>query len=81
VSKSKKLFESIQNNPLDVRFDDACMVAVALGFEKKGGKGSHIVFGRNDTQDILTFQNRNGKIPAYQARQLVKIIEKFGSFQ
>lgn len=79
VSKSKKLFESVQNNPLDVRFEDACMTAMSLGFEKKGGKGSHVVFGRNDTKDILNFQNRNGRIPAYQARQLIKMIEKFGS--
>jgi len=56
------------------------MVAVALGFEKKGGKGSHIVFGRNDTQDILTIPKSEWKIPAYQARQLVKMIEKFRVF-
>ncbi len=79
MSKAGKLLESIRNNPLDVRFDDACIVAVSLGFEKKGGKGSHVVFGRNDTKDILNFQNRSGRIPAYQARQLIKMIEKFGS--
>ena len=53
--KLGKLLESVRNNPLDVRFDDACMVAMSLGFEKKGGKGSHVVFGRNDTKDILNF--------------------------
>ena len=79
MSKLGKLLESIRNNPLDVRFEDACMAAMSLGFEKKGGKGSHIVFGRNDTKDILNFQNRSGRIPAYQARQLIKMIEKFGS--
>lgn len=53
VSRLGKLLESIRNNPLDVRFDDACMVAVSFGFEKKGGKGSHVVFARKDTKDIL----------------------------
>ena len=79
MSKLGKLLESVRNNPLDVRFDDACMVAMSLGFEKKGGKGSHVVFARKDTKDILNFQNRIGRIPAYQARQLIKMIEKFGS--
>ena len=79
MSKGGKLLESIRNNPLDVRFDDACIVAVSLGFEKNGGKGSHVVFGRNDTRDISKFQNRSGRIPAYQARQLIKMIVKFGS--
>ena len=79
MSKLGKLLESIRNNPLDVRFDDACMVAMSLGFEKKGGKGSHVVFARINTKEILNFQNRNGKIPGYQARQLIKMIEKFGS--
>ncbi|MHB8368681.1 MAG: type II toxin-antitoxin system HicA family toxin [Leptospirales bacterium] len=78
MSKHEKLLGSIRNNPLNVRFDDACTVAISLGFEKKGGKGSHVVFGRNDTKDILNFQNHDGKIPAYQARQLIKMIEKFG---
>ncbi|BAM06510.1 ORF6N domain-containing protein [Leptospirillum ferrooxidans] len=42
VSKLGKLLESVRNNPLDVRFDDACMVAMSLGFEKKGGKTPRI---------------------------------------
>ena len=79
MSKVRKLLESVRNNPFDIRFDDACMIAMFLGFEKKGGKGSHVVFGRNDTKDILNFQNRNGRIPVYQARQLIKMIEKFES--
>ena len=80
MSKLGKLLESVRNNPLDVRFDDACMVAMSLGFEKKGGKGSYIVFGREDTKDIVNFQNRNGRIPTYQAKQLIKMIGKLRSF-
>jgi len=81
MSKHQKLFDSIKNNPLHVRFEDACRTALELGFEKKGGKGSHVVFGRSDTQDILNFQEKDGKIPVYQARQLIKMIEKYGRNQ
>ena len=49
------------------------------GFRHKGGKGSHRAFGRPDEPDMLTFQDRNGCIPPYQARQLIKMIEKYGA--
>ena len=41
VSKVRKLLESVRNNPIDIRFDDACMIAMFLGFEKKGGNVHH----------------------------------------
>ena len=34
-----RLIAAIRNNPKGVRFDDACKVAVAMGFATRGGKG------------------------------------------
>ena len=77
MSSRKKLLAAIRNNPRGVRFDDACKVAEWLGFVWKGGKGAHRAFSRTGEPVGLTFQNRNGKIPPYQARQLIAMMDKY----
>lgn len=81
MSKLSKLLEAIANNPKAVRFSDACKVAKALGFVHKGGSGSHRAFARPGEPTLLNFQNRDGYVPPYQARQLVAMIEKYGDDQ
>jgi hypothetical protein len=78
VTRREKLLTAIRNNPKAVRFEDACKIAEWLGFRHKGGQGSHRAFGRPDEPDLLNFQNRNGFIPPYQARQLIKMMDKYG---
>lgn len=74
-----KLFAAIRNNPKDVRFNDACKAAGWLGFDRKGGKGHHRAFSRPGEPTALNFQkDKNGKIPPYQAHQLIAMIDKFG---
>ncbi len=78
MTKRDKLLAAIVANPRSVRFADACKAAEQLGFGHKGGKGSHRAFARPGEPDLLVFQDRNGFIPPYQARQLAKMIEKHG---
>ena len=78
MTKRAKVLLAIRANPKAVRFEDACKVADQLGFTHKGGQGSHRVFGRPDEPDLLNFQNRGGYIPPYQARQLIKMMDKYG---
>jgi hypothetical protein len=73
-----KLLRAIVANPKGVRFVDACKAAEALGFVHKGGAGSHRAFARPGEPTLLNFQNRDGRIPPYQARQLAAMIEKYG---
>jgi predicted RNA binding protein YcfA (HicA-like mRNA interferase family) len=77
VSQWRKLIERIKQNPRDVRFDDACRVAERLGFSAKATNGSHNAFSRPGEPTLLNFQNHDGKITAYQARQLIAMIEKY----
>lgn len=77
--KRNKLIAAIRNNPKAVRFSDACKMAELLGFIHKGGQGSHRAFGRKGKPKLLNFQNRNGYIPPYQAKQLIEMIEKYES--
>jgi hypothetical protein len=74
MSKRSKLIAAIKNNPKGVRFDDACLVATWLLFEEKGGKGAHRAYVRPGEPNILVFQNRDGFIKPYQARQLIEMI-------
>ena len=73
-----KLLAAIRANPRGVRFADACRAARLLGFVHEGGRGSHRVFKRKSEPVQLNFQDRNGCIPPYQARQLARMIEKYG---
>ncbi len=77
MSKKDKLITAILNNPKAVRFEDACKVAEWLGFIHKGGQGSHRAFGKEGEPLMLNFQNRNGYITPYQARQLIEMVEKY----
>jgi len=78
MTRAGKLLAGIAANPKSVRFTDACKAATALGFVHKGGAGSHRAFARADEPMLLNFQNRDGCIPPYQARQLIAMIEKYG---
>jgi hypothetical protein len=79
MTRREKLLAAIRNNPRSVRFADACRVAEAIGFVRAGGKGSHTVYAKSGEPTILNFQNRNGYIPPYQARQLIEMMDKYGS--
>ncbi len=53
-------------------------MAENLGFVHSSGKGLHRVFKRKGERAQLNFQNRGGFIPAYQSRQSIAMIEKYG---
>jgi hypothetical protein len=77
MSQRAKLIKAVRSNPSDVRFDNACKIAEWLGFLHKGGKGSHRAYQRTGEPIGLNFQNRGGKIPRYQAEQLIAMIDKY----
>jgi len=77
MTKREKLLTGICNNPKAVRFDDACRAAELLGFKHKGGQGSHRAFARTGEPELLNFQDRGGCIVPYQARQLIRMIERY----
>jgi hypothetical protein len=78
MNRRAKLFSAILNNPRDVRFSDACRVAEALGFVGRQKGSSHKFYAMPGEVSVLNFQDRNGRIPPYQALQLVAMIRKYG---
>jgi hypothetical protein len=79
MTKQEKLLSALRNNPKAVRFNDACKIAEQLGFVQQGGKGSHRTYGRIDEALLLNFQNRDGYILPYQAKQLLIMVDKYAS--
>lgn len=79
MTKKDKQIESLRRNLSAVRFDDACKIAERLGFSRQGGKGSHKTYGRIDEPMLLNFQNRDGYILAYQAKQLLEMVNKYAA--
>ena len=78
VTQKDKLIEKARNNPAGVRFRELCHLAVHMGFIKRDGKGSHVVYEKEGVVEILTFQNRKGMAKTYQVKQLLAVIEKYG---
>lgn len=78
MNTKAKLLAGITANPRQVRFDDACRAAELLGFVHHGGRGSHKSYARAAEVAGLNFQNRDGFVPPYQARQLIEMIRKYG---
>ena len=76
MTRRRKLIDKVRNNPAGVRFQEICLLAEHLGFIKRGGKGSHVVYEREGVEEILTFQDRKGMAKPYQVKQLLAVVEK-----
>jgi hypothetical protein len=79
LTTKDKLFAAIRKGHKSIRFTDACRIAELLGFERKGGKGSHCTYGRASEPLMLNFQNCGGYIKPYQAKQLDELVKKYGA--
>ena len=77
MTRRQKLIDKARNNPAGVRFQEICLLAEHLGFSKRGGKGSHVVYEKDGVEEILTFQDRKGMAKPYQVKQLLAVIEKY----
>jgi hypothetical protein len=77
MTQKEKLIAKARNNPAGVRFRELCLLAEHIGFIKRDGKGSHVVYEKEGVQEILTFQDRKGMAKTYQVKQLLAVIEKY----
>ncbi len=77
MTRRQKLLEHARNNPANIRFRELCALAEGLGFAKRGGRGSHVVYEMDGVEEILTFQNCNGMAKSYQVKQLLAVMAKY----
>jgi hypothetical protein len=77
-----KLLSGICESPKNVKLSDACRAAEKLLFAGRGQAGSHHGFSRTGEPVGLNFQEvGGGKIPEYQAKQLIRMIDKYWNFE
>lgn len=76
--KRRTLYEKARQNPGGLRFQEACQLAKQFGFVLKRVRGSHHIYERPGIPEILNFQNVKGKAKAYQVRQLLELIDRYG---
>lgn len=78
--KARKVLERILSGSRNIRFEDACRLANALGFELDRTHGSHHIFSHRTVAGLrLNFQpDRNGQMKMYQIRQLIDAMESNG---
>ena len=56
---------------------ELCLLAEQMGFQKRGGKGSHVVYEKSGVEEILTFRDHKGMGKPYQVKQMLAVIEKY----
>ena len=73
------LLAKARSNPKGLRFDEACQLAEAFGWTLARQRGSHRVYKRSGTMELVNLQpDENGKAKAYQVRQILRLIDQSG---
>ena len=72
-----ELFEKAKNNPRGLRFDEVKRLCKCIGMRCDRVKGSHFIYKMDEPFFLLSIQRmKDGKVKAYQVRQLVDFIEE-----
>ena len=64
MTKREKLIDRMRGNPQGVRFEEIETLLLGLGFVKRRGASSHVVFTRGPYQVIVPFRRPTVK-PVY----------------
>ena len=78
MSQKEKLIIKILSgtNDNNIIFDEICSLLISFGFSNRV-KGSHHIFYKNDIDEIINIQPKNGKSKPYQVKQIRNIIVKY----
>lgn len=78
MGKYEKLYEYIlmRRSDTNIPFDSLCILLKRLGFEERI-KGDHHIFTRDDVEEILNIQPKEGKGKPYPVKQVRDIIIKY----
>ena len=78
MGKYEKLLHKLLSGLSDtnLNFSELCSLLTHLNFKERI-KGSHHIFYRDDIQEIINIQPKEGKAKAYQIKQVRNIIVKY----
>lgn len=73
-----ELLERARNNPPSLTFRELQQLAEKAGFRLKRVRGSHHVYTRKGTVEIINLQPKGRMAKSYQVQQVVGLIDKYG---
>ena len=73
----RNTLKTIQAGNLGVRFTDMCRLVEAFGFRRLRVSGSHHIFGRPGTAELVNLQAVGGRAKPYQVRQFIQLVERY----
>ncbi len=78
MNQQDKLLTKILRGASDsnISFEQLCTLLKNLGFAERI-QGSHHIFTKEDIEDILNLQPKQGKAKAYQVKQVRTVILKY----
>jgi hypothetical protein len=78
MGKLKKLYEHIlmRRSDANVPFEKLCALLKRLGFDERI-KRDHHIFTKDDVEEILNLQPKDGKGKPYQVKQVRDVILKY----
>jgi predicted RNA binding protein YcfA (HicA-like mRNA interferase family) len=78
MGKYDKLLQKLLSGSSDANFNfnELCSLLIRLNFKERI-KGSHHIFYRDEIQEIINIQPKDGKAKAYQVKQVRNIIVKY----
>jgi predicted RNA binding protein YcfA (HicA-like mRNA interferase family) len=78
MGKLEKLYEHIlmRRSDTNVPFETLCNLLKRLGFDERI-KGDHHIYTKDDVEEILNLQPKDGKWKPYQVKQVRDVILKY----
>ena len=75
MRRCKRLLARARANPASLSFAELCRLAECNGWEFERTTGSHRLYRRPETRELMNFQDASGRAKPYQVRQLLGMIE------
>ena len=78
MGKLDKLLKKILSGKSDnnIRFKEICSLLLQLGFIERI-KGSHHIFYKENVEEIINIQEKDGQSKSYQVKQIRELILKY----
>jgi len=75
--KKTKLLRRALSGSKSLRFNELVGLAEAFGFRLSRVNGSHHIFVHKAIPELLNIQDVGGEAKPYQARQLLRLVERY----
>jgi predicted RNA binding protein YcfA (HicA-like mRNA interferase family) len=75
--KKDKIFQKLLSGSKNISFEELILIILSFGFIEVRSKGSHHIFKKAGIDELVNFQNVDGKGKPYQIKQFLSLVEKY----